>query len=295
MQKAPIKTIRIVPTYACNLACDYCYASKYIGEYPQMSWQLFSRIVDRLVKAGITQVVFIGGDPTMWEHLDRAIKTLYALGMSVTLLSNAIKRTSGVVPMSITVNGTNLGSDRLRKIILPNLEWYREQGVYISLRFNLRASDSSALLKKYATWGKEYADEVYFAPIVPYAFEKKLGKNLYDFAKMVRAHGQKITLNRAMPFCIFTKPQMDYLREHAGLYTQCQTGCNQMAINPDGSILPCVDINMPSKIDADINLTGEKLRKQGVALRDIPAREECLTCKHYKKDCQGGCLTTRVQ
>jgi radical SAM protein with 4Fe4S-binding SPASM domain len=287
-----LKSVHLIPTYGCNLACSYCYASKFKGKFPQMSWEKFKKILNKLIENNIGRVIFIGGEPTTWRHLNRAIEVARSLGMEVVVLTNAVLRMENL-PHAITVNGNNLADAKLREKILANLKFYREKGVRVGIRFNINLETTPALMKQYAAWARDYADEVSISPIVPYALSKRLGKILYDFAKLIEKNKQKANFSRALPICIFTPLQLKYLREKCGLYSICHPAKTSLTINPDATIFPCVDLKIPEKMQKDLQQNCAIYNPLLSKLKSKPTFPACKTCKHFKTDCQGGCLSMK--
>ena len=70
-------------TYRCNNNCSFCYAGgpREVKELPTADWL---RIIDKVWDAGIPQIVFTGGEPTLREDL-------------VELIGNAREFVTGVV------------------------------------------------------------------------------------------------------------------------------------------------------------------------------------------------------
>ncbi|MFA5352046.1 MAG: radical SAM protein [Candidatus Gracilibacteria bacterium] len=289
---AKLKSVHIVPTYGCNLACSYCYASKFKGKFPQMSWEKFRSVLDKLITNNIGRIVFIGGEPTTWKHLNRAIEVSKSLGMEVVVLTNAVLRMQNL-PHAITVNGNNLADPKLCEKILENLKFYRERGVRIGIRFNLNLETIPALMRQYASYARDYADEVSISPIVPYSLSKKLGKILYDFAKLIEKNKQKATFSRALPICIFTPAQLRYLRGKCGLYSVCSPAATSLTINPDATTFPCVDLKIPQKMKSTLQENCVAYNPAITQLKNTPTFAACKKCKHFGVDCQGGCLAMK--
>lgn len=287
-----LKSVHLVPTYGCNLACSYCYASKFKGKFPQMSWQKFQKILNQLITNNIGRIVFIGGEPTTWKFLNKAVEITKSLGMETVVLTNAVLRIEKL-PHAITVNGNNIADVKLRERIIANLKFYRERGVRVGLRFNLDLKTTPALMKQYAAWAKDYADEVSISPIVPYKLNKQLGKTLYDFAKLIEKNKQKVTFSRALPICIFTSLQLNYLHEKCGLYSVCSPANSSLTINPDATIFPCVDLKIPQKPKQDLNENCVMYDVAITKLKNTPTFAACKTCKHFRVACQGGCLSMK--
>ena len=292
LRRFALVSAHVVPTYGCNLACSYCYASKFKGIFPQMSWAKFTTLLDKLITNNVGRIIFAGGEPTTWKFLPQAIEVAKSLGMEVVVLTNAVLRMTKL-PHAITVNGNNLADAKLREKILANLKYYRERGVRIGLRFNLDTKTTPALMKQYATYARDYADEVSISPIVPYTLSKKLGKILYDFAKLIEKNKQKATFSRAIPICIFTPAQLRYLREKCGFYSICSPATTSLTFNPDATVLPCVDLKIPKKAKQDLRENCKEYVAPLTKLKNKPVFAACKKCKHFRVDCQGGCLSMK--
>jgi MoaA/NifB/PqqE/SkfB family radical SAM enzyme len=257
-----------------------------------MSWQRFQKILNQLITNNIGRIVFIGGEPTTWKHLNRAIEVSKSLGMEVVVLTNAVLRMQQL-PHAITINGNNLADPQLREKMLANLKYYREKGVRIGIRFNLNLETTPVLMWQYASYARDYADEVSISPIVPYALSKQLGKMLYDFAKLIEKNKQKATFSRALPICIFTPLQLKYLRAKCGLYSVCSPATTSLTINPDATTFPCVDLKIPQKIKSTLQENCVAYDSKITKLKSIPTFSACKKCKHFGADCQGGCLSMK--
>jgi len=286
-----LASVHIVPTFACNLSCSFCYASKYIGKYPTLSWARYKKTLDLLVKNNIRKVLFIGGEPSIWPHIEAAIEAAQDLGMEVVLLTNAVKKVNVPRPHSVYVNGSNLLIDRLRPGILDNLDQYRSEGKRVTIRYNISTEDDLPRIKQYAAWAKEHAHSVSFAPTVPFALDKQLGKLLYELARRIVANGQTIKMIRAIPLCIFTPKEWAFLQKHVNPYGRCMPAGKGLTITPNGTMLPCNDLFIPMKYERDdLNTSKEKYMEHINELFSKPMHEKCKTCSHFGKDCQGGCL-----
>ena len=76
----------------CNQKCVHCYAAGQVhAEEPELSTEEWKQIIDRCRKAGIPQVTFTGGEPTMREDLPELIE--YAAWFISRLNTNGIKLT----------------------------------------------------------------------------------------------------------------------------------------------------------------------------------------------------------
>ncbi len=288
-----IKSVHIVPSYKCNLSCSYCYAKKYVAEYPDLTWEQFLELVDMLLTENIRDVSFIGGEPSIWPYIDKAIALLKSMGVKVGLLTNAVVHTKAL-PYFVTVNANNIVGD-LEKKITENLQWYRKNKVSVCLRFNLSKEDTKKTTQHRLDLIQKYADTVSIAPIVPYKLTKELGAVIYNFVRQVKKTGRKINISRALPICLFTAAEYDYLKKNAGVYSICGPGRRHVVLNPDNSILPCVDINHKFHLESGLNSAQKDCKKLVSELKGVYAHVECKDCEHFKIRCQGGCFSMHIK
>jgi len=67
----------IFPTFECTLNCPRCYQKGHRGQ--SMSWDTFCRVRQMLNKIEPKEIVFTGGEPTMWPFLVDAIEVVYEI------------------------------------------------------------------------------------------------------------------------------------------------------------------------------------------------------------------------
>ena len=77
-------------TEACNFDCKWCYASSsYMKRKPKsMTREEVEKILCKLSEAGAQQVTFSGGEPSIYTHLDFAIKEAGERGFVVHINTN---------------------------------------------------------------------------------------------------------------------------------------------------------------------------------------------------------------
>lgn len=72
----------------CNLSCPYCYVGK--KEAKELSTGQWIQIIRKLSNAGVFQITFGGGEPTMREDLIPLASYARELGLNVCMTSNGI-------------------------------------------------------------------------------------------------------------------------------------------------------------------------------------------------------------
>ena len=78
-------------TDACNLNCIWCYASSGYGSRAKrnhMSKSGLERVVRTLAKAGVRQITYSGGEPTIYPHIRHAVRIAKESGMVVHMNTN---------------------------------------------------------------------------------------------------------------------------------------------------------------------------------------------------------------
>jgi Fe-coproporphyrin III synthase len=79
----------IIPTYACDLRCEYCYASSEVFHRPAtMPLREALRAVDFLSALGIPTYTILGGEPTVYKHLPELVSHSQSLGIGPWIVSN---------------------------------------------------------------------------------------------------------------------------------------------------------------------------------------------------------------
>jgi MoaA/NifB/PqqE/SkfB family radical SAM enzyme len=80
--------IDITPTERCNLNCKYCF--QHDNSSPVMDLNSFKKIVDKGISLGAPVYTFMGGEPTVWKHLEEAITYCNERNLITEITSNGI-------------------------------------------------------------------------------------------------------------------------------------------------------------------------------------------------------------
>lgn len=76
-------------TGLCNEFCDHCYAdSSPKGTHGTMTVRDWKRTIGQLADMGTRDVQFIGGEPTLYPHVNELIRYAHNVGLSVEVFSN---------------------------------------------------------------------------------------------------------------------------------------------------------------------------------------------------------------
>ena len=110
------------------------------------------------------------------------------------------------------------------------------------------------------------------------------------------AHKNKIHVDvcRAMPKCLFSKNDLEYLKQKCSAYTKC---FSHEIINPNGqTVFSCVNLHEYSKNIFRSKNIKRDFTKYFDYLKAIMPFKECKNCEYNRdKSCQAGCLSMRTK
>ena len=292
-----VKTVNFIPSYACNLSCSYCYADKFEKDYPKhAAFQDFLKVYNHALEVGAQEFRIYGGEPTLWEFLDKSLNLLHASGIRTKLMTNGLQRTN-VAPKRVSVSVHNISKGILKKLE-DNLGWYKKEGCRIYLHLNISGSNySKSLFDSFFMLAEKYADVIELGLILPFKLIQEEGDNFYEAVRRGVGLGKKISVPRPLPRCIFSHDQYSYLEKNISFPTTCTIWKKRITINPSGDLdkaFPCISV--PVKIEKP--LTVEEMRKKSEGIMDelqkIPPYERCQSCQWFGNECGAGCLVTHL-
>lgn len=288
--------ICIIPTYACNAACPFCYAKNLHNKFSNdMSWEVFKDVVDCCLENEKNEISFLGGEPTIWPHINNAVAYLKKNNIQVSFFSNGITYSEPPADC-VLINIYNCFNDSIRQKIKESIEFYKASGTEVSLRYNLVQSSSNAEDDRFFEFSMPLAAHVSISPTIPYVPDRKLGKRIFHLVNKLHQKGVDVKVSRAIPICLFDSKQFKYLREKCFMRKKCYSEKN-VVINPDGeTVFPCVSI---AKFEKKLSQEGFKKINDDYNEffkclgRTFPF-SRCKECKHaLNNECQAGCLAMR--
>ena len=75
-------------TYRCNLRCRHCFVGPELAKRHDMPWEMFSGIVSKASKLGVRKLTLLGGEPTLYHSILKAVQMGSSLGFEVRLVTN---------------------------------------------------------------------------------------------------------------------------------------------------------------------------------------------------------------
>lgn len=322
----PIKALCLHVAHACNLNCEYCFASQgnYKGKRALMSYETGRRAIDFLIEhSGSVRnldVDFFGGEPLMnWEVCKKLVA--YARGKEkefnknfrFTLTTNGLLLDDEVIDFCnkeidnvvLSLDGRKEIHDRLRKdlsgkgsydIIVPKFQEFvkrRTRGTYyIRGTYTHNNTDFTKDVFHMADLGFK---DLSMEPVVSsndkeYALtEKDLPILLNEYEILAKEMIKRKKENREFTFYHFT---ID-LNQGPCIYKRldgCGSGCEYMAVTPQGDLYPCHQFVSEKEFLLGNIFDGLKNTQlmDNFKNTNIETKEACKDCwaKFY---CAGGC------
>lgn len=243
--------------WQCNQKCKFCYAAgQTMGKAQELTTEQWKLVIDRLSDARVPMVTFTGGEPTMREDIDVLIG--YANRMVTRLNTNGVNLTqelvgklkaAGLDSVQVTlyshdeaVHNDLVGSAHFADTV---------QGIKTAVAAGLDISVNTPLCKKNADYDKTLA----FVHSLGVRFATASGlictgmaginhneydlneKELYEIIKSAKAYCDAMGME-----IDFTSPGLisrERLEELHMNVPMCGACLSNMAIAPDGTVVPC--------------------------------------------------------
>jgi radical SAM protein with 4Fe4S-binding SPASM domain len=254
---APLR-MDIALTYKCQNKCAHCYneEERKLAELPKEKW---FDVIKMCEKAGIPQVVFTGGEPTLVEFLDELVAYGENLGLVTGLNTNGRKlkdlsfarrlAASGLDHVQITLESPD---QAVHDSMSGEKGAYQETiaGIKNALDAKLFTMTNTTLTKKNIASAKALPAFLKNLGITTFAVnsiifsgkgksaEAELSKDeivsaVEELAKAARENGMRFIWYTPTKYCEFNPVEM-------GLgVKQCTAARLSMAVEPNGDVIPC--------------------------------------------------------
>jgi len=320
-----IKALCLHVAHDCNLACEYCFASK--GDYATnrtlMSYEVACKALEFLAQNSGTrrniEVDFFGGEPLL--NFD-VIKRVVAYGRELE------KSTNKIFHFTVTTNGTILNQEILDFInenmdnIVISLDGRkcindamrpdrRNHGTYDKIVSNARKIVESREGKQYYIRGTFTANNLDFGKDVFHiadlgfkevSVEPVVGSGepfhltmehvptiLEEYEKLARDYLEYIKDGKELNYYHFNINLYDGPCIHRRIVA-CGAGYEYLAVSPEGDIYPCHQfVGQPEFVMGNV-FSGIENKDLASQFKDcnIFTKEECRSC-WAKYFCSGGC------
>lgn len=300
-------------TYKCNLACGKCYLPPIY--LPELSCEQWFGVLDRLWQLHVPQVVFTGGEPTLFEYLpeiiDHADEFVTGLITNGTMLEQLATQLADASLDYTQVTIESHIADVHNQMVVPSHagRWpfdpfeHTVRGITAALDAGIQVSTNTTLTA---------ANASHFGTTIDWLARSLEVKNVNCNYLICSGRGMQCQKDNGLSMAMLKQTLeeaidiSDRLGVNFNFYTptcysllnpvelglgikQCSAACQNMTIQPDGSVLPCQ--SWPDTVgnvltdnwndiwnhQSCIDLVGHNL-----------ADEACNGCQHFEV-CGGGC------
>ena len=243
-------------TYKCQNDCGHCYNEQ--KDKTELSVEQWKTVLDKLWTIGIPHVVFTGGEPTLYPHLDELVKKSEEHGQITGLITNGRNlRRPGYLKELVRI-----GLDHVQITVLSHRESvhdnlagckdaWREtiEGLKVALTEDLYVSTNTTIMRANLADVEDTMRFLVGLGVKNIAFNSiiRSGKGedtvgiRYDELKTVMIRLKEIARESGTNLIWYSPtPYCDFNPVNLGLGIKQCTACSiNMAIEPDGTVLPC--------------------------------------------------------
>jgi MoaA/NifB/PqqE/SkfB family radical SAM enzyme len=286
----------------CNQKCVHCYAAgQTLSDEEELSTEEWKKILDKCRDAGIPQVTFTGGEPTMREDLMELIK--YARWFISRLNTNGIKLTEDYCRKlheaeldSVQVTFYSSDPEVHNKLVGADQFENTASGIENALKEGLSVSINTPL----CTLNRDYVKTLEYLHdrgviYVTCSGMIMTGNATTEDSESIQLSGEELEkiLREAVAFCnengmeiAFTSPgwiDQKVFDELNIPSPSCGACLSNMAITPGGNVVPCQSWLSDRPI-------GNMLRDDWVNIWECPA---CTDHRNFSSDMTGECPLRR--
>lgn len=313
--------ITIVPSYQCNLHCDYCFTHRLAEEFPHdMDFETFTAVLDTVCSKGVKRVSLFGGEPTLFKGLFDFIDEMGKRELYFSLATNGLVDTrrfkniahrSSFEAVTFHIERDSFYSPEQLETVLTNIREASDNRITVVLRYNIKDPERRDwdFLEKY----RRIVPQFIFSFSV--VFPDPLGNNRYVPLEELRRYKEKLlslcsyfdrhsytgeyklVFAKPFPLCFFNREELFYLLRHTQVKNVCEIDknhcTNNILFHPDGSYSPCMVL-----MDKDLRFSPIRpldgleadYYRTVASLRNKPMMDVCRTCSlHARGLCQAGC------
>ena len=242
----------------CNQKCLHCYAAgQPLSEVPELSTEQWKKIIDKCKKIGIPQITFTGGEPTLRKDLPELIR--YSQWFVTRVNTNGVKLTKDYAEKlfdanldSIQITYYSSNAKEHNKLVGANNFEKTTEGIKNALEAGLNVSINTPLCKI----NSNYVETLKYLHSLGITYVSCSGLILTgnacnDNSKATQLSSDELyqILVDATKYCSenhmqisFTSPgwvSEEKLSDLGLTIPACGACLSNMAISPDGNVIPC--------------------------------------------------------
>lgn len=294
-------------TYRCQNECAHCYNEEK-REVTELTKEAWFDVIDRLWELGIPHIVFTGGEPTLVQFLPELIRRSESHGQITGLVTNGRQLAESGYLMSLI----QAGIDHVQVTVLSHQEAVHDelvcsegawketveglkravgQDVYLSTNTTIMSENLEDIEQTVRFLIDLGIENISLNGIIRSGKGKEARSVSYSDLKVLLSRvvticekaGVKLTWYTPTPYC-----ELNPLTYGLGI-KQCTACSIAMAIEPDGTVLPC-----QSYYESLGNIRNDEWETiwdhrlcKGIRDRDYMP-EKCAECE-FAQVCGGGC------
>lgn len=240
-------------TYHCNLRCEWCYLDDYTGAGPQR--EQLQAIADQLLEVGAVFVLFTGGEPFSRKDIFDIMVDFQSRGFVLEAKSNGLLLNRSTIKKLASLNLLNLQvsvydvESRYSPLmgryyqfdrLADNIKAAVAEDIPISLAVLVGKHNVDSLEQYHEVLQGLGVKEIFYSPYITprrngtvdgtrfRLSREEMNEKLYPFFEKISG---------------FIEPR-EYRRRCRG-GPACFAGRDQIAIDPQGVVFPCLDFRIP--------------------------------------------------
>ncbi len=306
-------------TDACNLQCTHCYNRDYLNSNTMTEKQI-EYIIDDMYKNGIMRLHLAGGEPTLFPgKLRKYMETAKKYGIITSMSSNGTMITeeigkilidNDVISFTISIesadeekNAKIRGKNNLDKAIegIKKIVAYKEQNngtfniaIKMSYDIHTKAEDFEKMIKLAIELKVDVLKLINPERCIFHerGYYSSIADSYYEVQNIIRKLKKKY--QEKLNITIVNSPVNYYCNSGLPNMKGCIGGQELVAINPDGSVTPCLmnkyDLGNIFKDESIKKIySNDKIQKYKKLIADY----DCKNC-NYHLQCRGGCQVRKI-
>lgn len=248
----------IALTYRCNNDCAHCYNER-SRDFPELSTNLWFKIIDKIWEVGIPHIVFTGGEPTLRDDLTHLIAYAQAKGIITGINTNGRKLSNSTYLETLIQSGLDhiqitfeSHDPDIHDEIVGNKGAYNQtlQGLKNCLSKPIFLMTNTTLLKQNSPYLEQTLEILtsYNVPTIGLnglihsgrGAEVNTGFSPQDLVSLLEK-AREITSKNNQRLIWYTPTQychFDPMQLSLGV-KGCTASLYNMCIEPDGGVIPC--------------------------------------------------------
>ena len=323
--KAPT-LLTIYPDLYCQQRCDFCFLTQSdkgihsITRSTALPAQPWQRLLREAKELGVAGISLLGGEPTLYPGLGDIIETCSELGLSLGITSNGLRVPAPIVdllresPTTMLCLSLESTSPELHKLhtgvdnrpVIKTMRMLHDEGIDYNVNtigLGQSYEDLCGIADLCAELGARvwffnlyYTKELHPRSFPGYEWYGEMDARLREYTSRKRSD-----LAYQMFGCqlYWSRPPSDLLRpsaatEYNRLIRGCAAGINQLEILPDGTALPCMQMDLETFECGNVfDLGLHQVWSQSPVLNELRKKlvtdhSTCGQCSFVER-CRGGC------